>query len=255
MRYFSVLEQEIWRGILGSSDPESDCLLFTRSMNNVNADHKHATDFVDITADDEIEPLAQRQLLDLVDQKLLEKLPPQNIFQYENLEWANADDGGICETEHAQYLKDLAMDFEAAVKRLIDANMTKRRADVTREQVRVESDDVYRECVQHMRMVSGLSEMFWGRREEMHLIRDYIDDRLSGAPLVLYGHAGCGKTAILAKTAQMVNIKTSLLFTLPMLQVLIQLIDLFPSDVSRLVDLDRSHVASRALPRPHSPLH
>ena len=187
----------MWRGILNNPDAEHQCLLFTRSMNNVNPEHKNARDFVD-TVDDDIDPLAQRQLLDLVDQKLFEKLPAFNIYQYENLEWSDSEEGGISETLHAEYLKDLASDFEAAVKRLIDANTTRRQV--------LPKNDVYTECLQHFRMVKENSAMFWGRREEMRLIEDYSNDRLAGAPLVLYGHAGCGKTAVLAQTAALVSI-------------------------------------------------
>ena len=194
------LEQEVKLGILDCADAEQQCLLFTRSMNNVNPEHKNARDFVDIV-DDDIDPLAQRQLLDLVDQKLFEKLPAFNIYQYENLQWADTERGGVCESAHAQYLKDLATDFEAAVKRLIDVNVTK-RPDVIK-------DDVYTECLQHFRLVQQYSSMFCGRREELRLVEDYVKGRLSGAPLVLYGHAGCGKTAILAQAAAAVSVNDS----------------------------------------------
>lgn len=85
-----------------------------------------------------------------------------------------------------------------AVKRLIDANMKKRH------QAPAQRDDVYRECVQHLAMARDNSAMFWGRKEEMRLVEDYVNDRLSGAPLVLYGHAGVGKTTVISKALSMV---------------------------------------------------
>lgn len=116
----SGLEQEVAEGILTYPDPDNHCLLFTRAMNNVNSDHKNARDFVDLVDDDLVDTLAQRQLIDLVDQKLFEKLPAFNIFQYENLEWSDGDDGGITEREHGEYLTDLAQDFEGKLHKVLD---------------------------------------------------------------------------------------------------------------------------------------
>lgn len=62
---------------------------------------------------------------------------------------------------------------------------------------------VYLEVLQHLHLAHERCNKFRGREDILMKIKDNLLNS-NGQPIILYGHSGCGKTSLMAKTAQMV---------------------------------------------------
>ena len=104
--------------MLNNEDVVEECLVFTRHFPSIDLSHKNAHKYIDMlnhAANKE----AQKQLVKLLEEKVISKVPESNLFQYTDLKWGKAKHGGVSELTHGEYLEDLAADFVGAIQTLL----------------------------------------------------------------------------------------------------------------------------------------
>ena len=102
-------------------------------------------------------------------------------MRYE-LEWIGRE--GLSPETHEDYLMEFINHFYKNVLRLVDRAMKK---EDTSEQGRIVS-----ELMQHLHSCKNNCDVFFGRAEELDLMREYIMGQ-SNKPFVMYGAGGSGQ--------------------------------------------------------------
>ena len=143
------------------------------------------------------------------------------------MSWSEAD-GGVGVTSHAQYLTSVGETFEAAAVRLID-DAVRHRNKLAQNPLFIETLQVrvttvskicalmrslrsVRKlhyfavlCSQHLKMAHDRCRIFHGRDDLLDKLQTILS-RDSRQPIVVHGHSGCGKTSLMAMTAQKVGV-------------------------------------------------
>ena len=188
-----MTELEVVKGILEASNSGDHTLAFIRSIKNVRFELvRQASRFIDMTVH-KIDSEAQEFLSTLRDQKLVDTLPPENLCKYD-VEWNESS--GIQLDEKTEYIAEFCSDFEKKIVELVERAVTSQR-DLSHEAA-------YRETLQHLHACRNFCQIFQGREEVVHRVKEYVLGA-STLPLVLHGESGCGKTSLLAKSASLVS--------------------------------------------------
>uniref|UniRef100_A0A915AE07 Uncharacterized protein n=1 Tax=Parascaris univalens TaxID=6257 RepID=A0A915AE07_PARUN len=187
--FMSVTEREVIHGILKAKNPNEHCLCYVRHINNIAISQtRTAAKFVDIVHN-QICTEAQQLLSNLRDERVPAKLNAANIRR-STIEWAGRD--GIDNVSHADYIKRFCNDFYESITQMVNKAVKKR------EKFR---DSLFSEVLQHLSNALSVSDMFFGREDELKAAESYVHSK-SKIPLVYYGENGCGKTSTLAKIAR-----------------------------------------------------
>ena len=99
------------------------------------------------------------------------------------MEWIGRE--GLSPETHEDYLMEFINHFYKNVLRLVDRAMKK---EDTSEQGRIVS-----ELMQHLHSCKNNCDVFFGRAEELDLMKEYIMGE-SNKPFVMYGAGGSGNT-------------------------------------------------------------
>ncbi|XP_069132997.1 NACHT and WD repeat domain-containing protein 2-like isoform X2 [Argopecten irradians] len=198
-KYFStMLGLEIEHGILETDATDNHCMVVQRTITDIsrNLHDSAAPDFVDISPDN---PHALDKTQSAIIQDLkLETLPTKvgvtNILPYD-VEWAA---GGVIvggHRSHQHYIERMCKQVTDNLKRQLCAYFEDRKRKVDNK------TRLFDEVSQHVAFCHERTKHFQGRKELLQLVKSYLRSRCP-SPLVLYGKAGCGKTALLCKTAK-----------------------------------------------------
>ena len=187
--YVSVTEEEIRKGLIEETDNRNRCLVFRRTIKDINMKHEKAWRFIDQNEDGTIDSEAQELLNKLRDEEIPNSLTKENIIDFTTT-WN--DNEGINEKDHEEYLREFCMEFERSILDLIERGVRKASmASVSK---------VYSEVLEHSHQCLQKVERFHGREDELEHVKNYIFSE-SNQPLVVHGESGCGKTSLLAKAA------------------------------------------------------
>ena len=127
-------------------------------------------------------------------------LPESNIFVTDLAEWK--DEGLDLElAPHQKYLSGFLDIFYKKLVSMIDAAADNEK----KEKI---TNPMYDDILQHLLFCQTKCKGFQGREDVLKQVRDYVtgqcDGQITGAPLVLHGESGSGKTSVLAKCASLV---------------------------------------------------
>ncbi|CAH1773349.1 unnamed protein product [Owenia fusiformis] len=192
----SELESEVIEGIGKASTAQHECQVFVRKIvdlkNYIN--EPITPKFMEVTYDDKeektkIDSEVQDLLTDLIENKLQKWSATETIQTFQVL-WRF--EGGINPTLHKSYLDQFSNTAHECLQRLID--------DVVTKQTDISSPfPVFDEVRQHMLHYKNCCQSFFGREDILDKIHSYILYEGDTQPLVLYGDAGSGKSAIIGK--------------------------------------------------------
>ncbi|KAK3752389.1 hypothetical protein QZH41_008593 [Actinostola sp. cb2023] len=194
----SVSEAEIEEGILKSSVDTSKCGWLHRQFTELDLssqpENTEIMNYVDRTENDE-NGVNIRQLQDNLKSGITKALEGCNVVTYK-VKWS---DKGIDPNteEHKTYLETFCSDFENMLKTMITKNIDENKNSA------IESP-LYDEVCQHTLFCQAKIVMFHGRKKTLQSVCEYTKGSAQ-SPLVLYGRSGCGKTSIIAKSAQLVQ--------------------------------------------------
>lgn len=199
MSVASVTEWEIEQGLLAPQTPESSALLFVREFPKLRKKdmQKSLAAFTDLTVDG---------LVDSEAQDLLSGLKTRLHSSYSscvNQHSVEHTKTGLepSRKEHAQYLDSLSQQFVLQMKERV-----KERGGGRRAQVGSEGENwgwLHQEICHHGSVCTRECAVFRGRESligKICLTMLSANDRHT--PLVLFGPAGVGKTALMCKLAQ-----------------------------------------------------
>ena len=179
--------------MIEETDNNNKCLVFRRTIKDINIKHKKAWRFIDQNDDGTIDSEAQYLLSKLRDEEIPNSLTKENIIDFTTT-WN--DNEGINEKDHEEYLTEFCMAFEKSILDLIEKGVRKASmASVSK---------VYAEVLEHSHQCLQKVERFHARDDEMTHVKNYIFST-SIKPLVVLGESGCGKTSLLAKVAFQVS--------------------------------------------------
>jgi WD40 repeat protein len=178
----SATHQEIRRGALEVEDPENHVFAYIRTIEGL-PDNDSAKDYLDIKngiIDDE----AQQRLKSL--KKDLEvSLSSENIYRY-TAQWSGVQPQ-LC-------LQELCDRVEKDLCAVIDSELLTFK----------NTSELEREIQAHRQFGRRRGEHFTGRQKLLGEIQNFFCGR-NCQPLVIYGDSGSGKTAIMARAAQIAN--------------------------------------------------
>jgi predicted NACHT family NTPase len=214
----SATEQEIWRGALGVPDAREHVIAFFREIENLTQYPKpsHIEGFVDL--DDQktrIDASPADALAELKSQ-LREKLGEANVISSGPVRLAPLKDqnGNVLVYEDGpregepridvstDHLKQMCDEVFERLKRIITRQMDEfwKAADAGASSSR----ELELERLEHERFgrERAPTEAFVGRESQLTAIAAYVQSD-SRQPLVIHGASGSGKTALLARAAQL----------------------------------------------------
>lgn len=192
---FSVTEEEIEHGILGSSNPHSQSLCYIRHISDieVNIGEKNSRNYTDILEGKQ-DTEAQNFLSKLKHDRVPQKLGEDNVTHFE-VPWSS---GGINASDrmHEEYLNTFCHKFESDVQRLIDKSLQHSAKEKAKEST------LYKEVLHHAWFCQDKCEAFRGREDVLEKTQTFLKDFEKPEPLVIYGSSGSGKTSIMAVVAK-----------------------------------------------------
>ncbi|XP_033751620.1 uncharacterized protein LOC117335608 isoform X2 [Pecten maximus] len=197
--YFStMIGLEIEHGILETDASDNHCMVVQRTITDIsrNLHDSAATDFVDISQDNPhaLDKTHTAVVQDLKLETLPNKVGVTNILPYD-VEWAA---GGVIvggHRSHQHYMERMCKQVTENLKRQLCSYFEERKRKVDNK------SRLFDEVSQHVAFCHERTKHFQGRKELLQLVKSYLRSRCP-SPLVLYGKAGCGKTALLCKTAK-----------------------------------------------------
>uniref|UniRef100_T1J835 NACHT domain-containing protein n=1 Tax=Strigamia maritima TaxID=126957 RepID=T1J835_STRMM len=190
--FMSVTEREVINGILNVKNTKNTCLGYLRYINNINLGNaKAACKYVDMIGR-AVDNEAGRLLANLRDERVPTKLESSNISRY-TIEWIGRE--GLDADTHEEYLQQFITHFYRSISKLVDRAM--------RKEDQSSLGQIVTEILQHLHTCNGSVKVFYGRKEDLARIHEYITGN-NDRPFVLHGDGGCGKTSLLAKTASLI---------------------------------------------------
>lgn len=175
----SATHQEIREGALGSPGDHAFCYL--RNL-QVPPDGAIPPGFFDLDEDGAIDPVCAARI-DAVRMELESSLPHGHVRAY-----SPTIRGG---TLDEAYLSELAGDVKADLGTIVERQLQELEA----------VSAVQREVAAHRSFGISHTRRFVGREQTVERILSYVDGAAPG-PLVVYGHSGSGKTALVARIIQ-----------------------------------------------------
>jgi WD40 repeat protein len=184
----SATEQEIIKGVLklpeDGSLSEEHIFSFMRTIKNkkhISFDD-YSKDFFDFTAAGTTDLSAEEKLIALKD-KIDDKLPSSNIFDYET-EW---EGNGVSK----QHIEKLCDDVHSSLEKVINEQINEFE----------EKDPLDVEIEAHKEFGEERCRFFMGREDNRAQIKNYLENPNS-KPLIVYGVSGSGKSALMAQAVE-----------------------------------------------------
>jgi len=192
LKYFaSATHQEIEKGALKVEDAKEHVFSFCRNIEGVEnlikkSPKKIVSDFLDISKG-EINIPAFYELVK-IKKRIKEKIGQSNFFNYKT-KWEN----GSITTEH---LGNLCGDVYKSLSKIIE-----------KEAGKIEYvDELEKEIDDHIAFGIDRAKFFVGRGKTLDIIKNYINYPDS-YPKIIYGERGIGKSALMAKAAEEIQIE------------------------------------------------
>ncbi|CAF4090255.1 unnamed protein product [Adineta steineri] len=189
--FISITEKEIINGILSAKDANERTLCFLREIVDIR-DHlsdEKASKYIDMSSSTDIDHEAEKLLNRLRTTRIPTALQSSNIFQYQ-VHWSS---NGITRQNHVEYLEKFNNDFYQAMQNQIDKCVQSRFTH--------DSNSLQHEVLEHAIQCKTYVTKFYGRTDVLSKLEKYVKSKEEHRPCVVYGHSGCGKTSVLAKTA------------------------------------------------------
>ncbi|XP_010993374.3 NACHT domain- and WD repeat-containing protein 1 isoform X2 [Camelus dromedarius] len=192
----SVIEWEIERGLLSSTDRDQGVTVFLREIQDLN---KHiledcALKMVDRLADGCLDMDAQNLLCSLKG-RITDMQP--GVLKAHHLAWSR-DLVNPKNKAHARYLKELGEQFVARANHQVLECLRELEAG------RQELAWLYQEIRHHLGLSAEATRTFCGRQELLAQLGQWLRESNSHPhpPLVIFGPPGIGKTALMCKLAE-----------------------------------------------------
>ncbi|XP_060086455.1 NACHT and WD repeat domain-containing protein 2-like [Ylistrum balloti] len=198
-KYFTtMIGLEIEHGILETDAVDNHCIVVQRTITDIsrNLHDSAAVDFTDISHENAhaLDKAQSSIIQDLRLETLPTKVGVSNILPYD-IEWAA---GGVIvggHRTHQHYIERMCKQVTEKLMRQLCTYFEERKRKVDSK------TKLFDEVSQHVAFCHERTKHFQGRKELLQLVKSYLRSRCP-SPLVLYGKAGCGKTALLCKTAK-----------------------------------------------------
>eukprot|EP01103_Thecamoeba_quadrilineata_P016414 TRINITY_DN5482_c0_g1_i1.p1 TRINITY_DN5482_c0_g1~~TRINITY_DN5482_c0_g1_i1.p1 ORF type:complete len:1835 (+),score=369.73 TRINITY_DN5482_c0_g1_i1:132-5507(+) len=200
--FISVTEHEVTKGIL-QSNQKASTFCFRRRLTGINVNDEKAARYVDMKSPGQRDNDAKEMIELLREKKISEAYASEalesHVLSYD-VEWSRTNGGGIDlkNESHLDYTKKFCDDF---CRVMTDSIIKGINESLTEE------DPVYEEAVRHCSFCRSKFTSFIGRENILGelVLKIMVDLERPSQPLMLYGDAGCGKTAILARVATKVK--------------------------------------------------
>eukprot|EP00043_Microstomoeca_roanoka_P010733 m.101794 g.101794 ORF g.101794 m.101794 type:complete len:2172 (-) comp14987_c1_seq1:97-6612(-) len=200
--YFSITEEEIIRGLLNISpeERESQCLWIKRTITDLHEVAERGDDprtgaFIDLLPNKTVDTDARQLLSSLRDERLPKALPDHTVLEYK-IRYAPQAGVDEMDPQHAAYIDTLVSEFTTKMISMVEQNLQI-------ASTKLEADPNIAEVIAHNDHTDTIAKSFFGRQELLNKVkRRLAPNSQAGAPLVLSGPEGSGKSALLAKLAQ-----------------------------------------------------
>lgn len=189
----SMLDLEIEHGIANTETPSDKCVVLQRTFDDVisGIGQESASDYLDV---------AERQLSNIEHNRIKEyrdnihkMVSGANIMQFD-LEWSAGGVKTSGNRNHQVYLEKICKQlFDTLHHHMSDDLLAMKNPDNRMK--------LYDEISHHVSFCQQRARSFQGRQEQLQLIKSYLMSNCR-SPLVIFGPGGCGKTALLSKTAK-----------------------------------------------------
>lgn len=203
----SATEQEIWRGALGTPNAQEHVLAFLRQIDNTE-EFLQSFDikaFVDVDQSGKIDEFARAALQELK-RELGSRLNERHIIRVRHAQLISvANENGERSTDvTTEHLNELCTRVHDGLKEIISRQI-KEYWVADHGSAERAARELEHERKEHVRFAleQAPANAFVGRETHLKAIGSYINST-SRHPLVIHGGSGCGKTALLARAAQIV---------------------------------------------------
>ncbi len=190
--FYSATGQEIFNGVLQTTDAHKHVFGFLRTINNLDSlendlneeklkqgDKPLVRHFIDLDSDQKPDGVARSHLQEL--RKQIKEYLTDHVFEYSST-WT----GNGISTDH---LDQFCADVESSLRSVMELEF----------QDLDEIDPLQAEIAEHISFSTQLDKNFFGKRDEVAQIIDYFTNPLIGPfPLVIQGSEGSGKSALIA---------------------------------------------------------
>ncbi|MBD3192500.1 MAG: DUF4062 domain-containing protein [Candidatus Heimdallarchaeota archaeon] len=183
--YASATHQEIFEGILNHPEAENHVHCFFRSLKNLEAIEKKNLYI-------EKNPEKKNRLRQLKDK--LQKILPEDMIHEYSVDIKDQD-------EKRKYLQKLCDDIYNSLEKIMLQELEKNREQEIDEQEKLEEE----EEKFHVDFAKDRREMFVGRKKFLKKIMKYVKNKNEQSPLIIIGEPGSGKSAIIAKTYELLK--------------------------------------------------
>ncbi|XP_067950412.1 NACHT and WD repeat domain-containing protein 2-like [Watersipora subatra] len=191
--FWSVTEEEVYKGVLSLSEEEArnHTLCFVRNLVNINYQDDKADRFAELEqVDEKVENRETSTMIKDLITATKKHLGAENSFTFADVEWNDMTSANMENLKG--YLLEFGEKFEKEIKNII------RRAADKKNPIKGHSlADMLTEIVEHDHQALAKHKTFQGRADIMAAIRTYIHSE-STFPIIMYGDSGFGKTSLLA---------------------------------------------------------
>ncbi|MFX1295209.1 MAG: tetratricopeptide repeat protein [Promethearchaeota archaeon] len=181
----SIVEHEISEAVFNGPSSKDYTVCFFREIIGLQ-EKKEFFPFIDINDEGEFDHKKKKQLINLKEK--LKQHIPENISQYSST-W---ESGKV----NYDYLKNFCDNVFSVLTEIIFKQIDKSK----------ERNEFEKEIEFHETNIEFLSKNFIGRGDSINIILNYIDSN-KNQPLIILGDDGVGKSALLARTAQILKEK------------------------------------------------
>ncbi|KAK3101872.1 hypothetical protein FSP39_006946 [Pinctada imbricata] len=195
--YFtSLFSREIESGFIENIHGDEQIVVVQRTITDIRV-HLHEavmSDYTDLHPQHRRQATVQLDYLNNIKEDIIpERIPQANVLPYE-IEWAQ---GGILQSHrpHQVYLERMSKQTTETLRRQV------LRSLIENEESRDQSQILFEEVSQHVLLCHEKGRQFQGRKDLLQLIKSYLRSPCRN-PLVLYGKAGSGKTAVVSKVTK-----------------------------------------------------
>ncbi|XP_071477880.1 uncharacterized protein [Diadema antillarum] len=196
----TVTERELDQAVFSASPSQRGRVAcFVRQVKDMrkNLQDFSAKDYIDMhNLKPEVDVAKFDRVEDLRNVRVPQNIGSNNVREY-SVRWHKDGISPQADRSHAHYLDGLANDFYEAMKTRLERAMVDHVAVTA-----ATSYKLYEEVAQHVNFVQEKASTFYGRKECLQHIKDYLAGS-SNQPLVVCGLPGYGKTALLAKACQL----------------------------------------------------
>ncbi|XP_076358260.1 NACHT and WD repeat domain-containing protein 2-like [Tachypleus tridentatus] len=135
-------------------------------------------------------------------QRNLDEYFPESQKLVFHVKWHDGSINPKIVPEHAEYLNELCTTIKSELCKMINGIYEEDIMEEAHQPYKGIENPLYIELVQQAATCKALLSSFVGRQELLVKIREYIISD-STHPFIIYGPAGCGKTALMAQASQL----------------------------------------------------